>query len=50
MPTQQSMNLGLFEIKESSVVNPDGSVRLTRTTKVTGKGQVYFINKFIERN
>ena len=50
MPTQQSMNLGLFEIKESSVVNPDGSVRLTRTTKVTGKGQVFFINKFIERN
>lgn len=50
MPTQQSMNLGLFEIKESSVVNADGSVRLTRTTKVTGKGQVYFINKFIERN
>ena len=49
MPTQQSMNLGLFEIKESSVVNADGSVRLTRTTKVSGKGQVYFINKFIGR-
>lgn len=49
MPTQQSMQMGLFEIKESSVVNPDGSVRLTRTTKVTGKGQVYFINKFIGR-
>lgn len=49
MPTQQSMQMGLFEIKESSVVNADGSVRLTRTTKVTGKGQVYFINKFIGR-
>lgn len=49
MPTQQSMQMGLFEIKESSVVNANGSVRLTRTTKVTGKGQVYFINKFIGR-
>lgn len=49
MPTQQSMQMGLFEIKESSVVNADGSVRLTRTTKVTGKGQIYFINKFIGR-
>lgn len=49
MPTQQSMQMGLFEIKESSVVNANGSVRLTRTTKVTGKGQIYFINKFIGR-
>ncbi|WP_347151985.1 phage antirepressor KilAC domain-containing protein [Peptostreptococcus anaerobius] len=49
MPTQQAMQMGLFEIKESSVVNANGSVRLTRTTKVTGKGQIYFINKFIGR-
>ena len=47
MPTQKSMNLGLFEIKESTIVNADGSVRLTKTTKVTGKGQLYFINLFL---
>ena len=47
MPTQRSMELGLFEIKESTVNNPDGSVRINRTTKVTGKGQQYFINKFL---
>ena len=41
------MELGLFEVKERSVINPNGSKRLTRTTKVTGKGQIYFINKFI---
>lgn len=47
LPTQRSMEMGLFGIKESTVINPDGSNRLTKTTKVTGKGQVYFINKFI---
>lgn len=47
MPTQKAMELGLFEIKESTVNNPDGSVRINRTTKVTGKGQQYFINKFL---
>lgn len=46
MPTQRYVEQGLFEIKESNVQNPDGSVRITKTTKVTGKGQVYFINKF----
>lgn len=46
MPTQRSMELGLFEVKESTVNNPDGSVRINKTTKVTGKGQQYFINKF----
>lgn len=46
MPTQKSMELGLLEIKERAMNNPDGSVRLTRTPKVTGKGQVYFVNKF----
>lgn len=46
-PTQRSMDMGLFEVKISTVVNSDGSVRETRTTKVTGKGQQYFINKFL---
>ena len=50
MPTQKSMDLGLFEVKERTVNNPDGSIRITKTTKVTGKGQVYFINKFLNRN
>ena len=45
MPTQKSMELGLFEVKESSITNPDGSIRITKTTKVTGKGQVYFVNQ-----
>lgn len=47
MPTQRSMELGLFEVKESTTNNPDGSVRINKTTKVTGKGQQYFINKFL---
>lgn len=47
MPTQKSMERGLFEVKESTVNNPDGSVRINKTTKVTGKGQQYFINKFL---
>lgn len=47
MPTQRYMEQGLFEIKESNIQNADGSVRITRTTKVTGKGQIYFINKFV---
>ncbi len=50
MPTQKSIELGLFEVKERTINNPDGSVRLTRTTKVTGKGQVYFVNKFLLQN
>jgi len=48
MPTQRSMDLGLFDIKERTFQNPDGSVRITKTTKVTGKGQQYFINKFLQ--
>lgn len=48
MPVQRYVEQGLFEIKESNVQNPDGSVRITRTTKVTGKGQLYFVNKFLE--
>lgn len=47
MPTQRSLEMGLFEIKESTVQNPDGSVRITRTPKISGKGQIYFVNKFI---
>ena len=47
MPMQRYVQQGLFEIKESSVQNADGSVRITKTTKVTGKGQQYFINKFL---
>lgn len=47
MPMQRYVQQGLFEIKESNVQNPDGSVRITKTTKVTGKGQQYFINKFL---
>ena len=47
MPTQKSMELKLFEVKERAINNPDGSVRITKTTKVTGKGQQYFINKFL---
>lgn len=47
MPTQTSMDKGLFEIKETTITNPDGSIRVTKTTKVTGKGQQYFINKFL---
>lgn len=47
MPMQRYVEQGLFEIKESAVTNPDGSVRVTKTTVVTGKGQQYFINKFL---
>ena len=47
LPTQKSMELKLFEVKETTISNPDGSIRITRTTKVTGKGQAYFVNKFL---
>lgn len=46
MPTQRSMEMGLFEVKETSVTHSDGHVTVTKTPKVTGKGQVYFVNKF----
>lgn len=48
MPTQRSMEMGLFEVKERTVYNPDGSIRITKTTVVTSKGQQYFINKFLQ--
>ncbi|RIJ65502.1 phage antirepressor KilAC domain-containing protein [Rummeliibacillus sp. POC4] len=47
-PTQYSMERGWFEVTERTFNNPDGSIRVTRTTKVTGKGQVYFINKLLQ--
>lgn len=46
LPTQRSMDLKIMDIKKRTQNNPDGSIRVTRTTKVTGKGQQYFINKF----
>lgn len=42
--------MGLFEIKETSVVHSAGNVTINKTPKVTGKGQVYFINRFLDRN
>ena len=47
LPKQRYVEQGLFEIKETTVLNADGSNRITKTTKVTGKGQVYFVNKFL---
>lgn len=49
MPTQRAMEMKLFEVRERTINNPDGSVRITKTTKVTGKGQEYFINKFLSK-
>lgn len=45
-PTQKALDLGLFEIKKRTINYPDGTVRTVKTTKVTGKGQIYFINKY----
>jgi phage antirepressor YoqD-like protein len=47
-PTQRAMELGLFEIKKSSITQPDGTVFVTVTTKVSPKGQMYFVNKFLK--
>nr|DAJ57579.1 MAG TPA: KilAC domain protein [Caudoviricetes sp.] len=46
-PSQKSMELGLFEIKQTTINKPDGSVLVSTTTKVTGKGQIYFVDKFL---
>lgn len=46
-PTQKAMELGLFELKQTTINKPDGSVMVTTTTKVTGKGQIYFVDKFL---
>lgn len=48
MPTQRSVDQGLFTIKETSITHSDGHITISKTTKVTGKGQVYFINKFLK--
>ena len=48
-PTQRAMGMGLFEIKKTSITKPDGSVLVSSTTKVTGRGQVYFVNKFLKK-
>lgn len=47
VPTQASMDMGLFRIKETAVTHSDGRVTINRTPKVTGKGQVYFVEKFL---
>lgn len=49
LPTQKAMELGLFEIKESVHACANGQTRVTRTPKVTGKGQVYFMNLFLDK-
>lgn len=49
MPTQKAMDLGLFEVKEGTFAHPDGHISTTKTTKVTGKGQQYFINLFLNQ-
>lgn len=48
MPTQRAMDMGLFEIKERTVNNPDGSIRVTFTPMVSGKGQIYFTNRYMK--
>lgn len=47
MPTQKAMELGLFRVKETSIVHADGRVTVSKTPKVTGKGQVYFVNRYL---
>ena len=48
MPTQRAMNLGLFKIKETTINHSNGTTSISKTPKVTGKGQQYFINKFLK--
>ncbi|HFI0021298.1 TPA: phage antirepressor KilAC domain-containing protein [Streptococcus suis] len=50
MPTQRSMDMNLFEVKERTHHEPNGSIRISKTTKMTGKGQTYFINKFLNED
>lgn len=49
MPTQKSMDLGLFEIKETTITHSDGHISVNKTPKITGKGQLYFVNKFLKK-
>ena len=46
-PTQRAMEMGLFEIKKTTINKPDGTTLVSTTTKVTGKGQIYFVDKFL---
>lgn len=48
-PTQRAMEQGLFEVKETSITHSDGHISISKTTKVTGKGQIYFINLFVKK-
>ena len=48
MPTQRAMEMGLFEIKETTITHSDGHIHVSKTAKVTGKGQVYFVNLFLK--
>lgn len=48
MPTQKAMELGLFKVKETVINHSDGSISISKTVKVTGKGQLYFVNKFLQ--
>ena len=50
MPTQRSMELGLFVIKETAINRSDGRISVNKTSKVTGKGQQYFINKLLAKD
>ena len=50
MPTQKSMELKLFEVKETAITHSDGHVTISKNTKVNGSGQIYFVNKFKEIN
>lgn len=50
LPTQRAMDMGLFEIKKTTINKPDGTILVTTTSKITGKGQIYFVNKFIEES
>jgi anti-repressor protein len=49
LPTQKSIELGIIEVKTRTIANPDGSVRVTKTPKITVKGQIYFLDKFKEK-
>lgn len=49
LPTQRSVGLEIMEVKTTTIANTDGSVRVTKTTKITVKGQMYFLNKFKEK-
>ena len=49
MPTQRSMDMGLFEVKETTVTHADGHITISKTPKISGKGQTYFVNRFLDK-